>query len=60
VSVILGLFAAPHMSAAGTVLTKPDLVLCPQLARADMSPPDGNSGYDPGCVKTPSRAILAI
>jgi hypothetical protein len=34
-------------SGIGTVLTKWDLALCPQLARADVSPPDGNSGYDP-------------
>jgi hypothetical protein len=40
-------FAALHMSAPGTVLTKPDLALCPQLAGADIRPVDGNSGCDP-------------
>ena len=34
-------------SGIGTVLTKPDLALCPQLARADIRPVDGNSGCDP-------------
>ena len=52
-------FAALHMSAPGTVLTKPDLALCPQLARADIRPVDGNSGCDPGWVNTCKFLLFA-
>src|SRR6516165_7062768 len=51
------LFVAAHESGLGTGLTKPELALCPQLARADISPLNGNSGYDPkrACAKLKSR-----
>jgi len=34
-------------TAFGTVLTKPDLALCPQLARADIRPKRAASRFDP-------------
>ena len=32
---------------SGTVLTKPDLALCPQLVKADISSKKANSRFDP-------------
>jgi hypothetical protein len=34
------------LSVLGTVLTKPDLALCPQLARAGIMPESVDSGFD--------------